>query len=240
MSSLSAARKWGEARERQRLLAGRASTAEEVIDKPPAPRISEFRERYLEEHCRAERQKPSTIWNKEQILRTYHVPLLGDPRLDDITNADVQKLKARLAHLSPKSVNNTLTVLNVMLKKAVEWGVIDTLPCSIKLLNWHGSERPFYDVDDYERLLAAAKKVGGRAELLVLLGGDAGLRLGEMLALRWHNVVSGRPSTSSRRHLAAVVARAEVVHGEGVEGLVGASRRAVAEEWAVLRGVRVA
>jgi integrase len=120
------------------------------------------------------------------------IPLLGDPRLDEITNADVQQLKAKLGHLSVKSVNNTLTVLSVVLKKAVEWGVVDTMPCTIKLLKWHSAERPFYDLDDYERMLTAAKKIGGHAELLVLLGGDAGLRVGEIPALKWHNVLFDR------------------------------------------------
>jgi hypothetical protein len=35
-----------------------------------------------------------------------------------------------------------------------------------------------------------------------------------------------------------VIARAEVMHVEGIEGCVGASCRAVDEEWTVQRGVR--
>ena len=35
---------------------------------------------------------------------------------------------------SPKTVNNILAVLSILLKKAVEWDVIERMPCRIKLL----------------------------------------------------------------------------------------------------------
>jgi integrase len=44
-----------------------------------------------------------------------------------------------------------------------------------------------YDFDAYERLVEAARK-DGLAYLAVLLGGEAGLRCGEIMALEWSNV----------------------------------------------------
>src|SRR4029453_17248397 len=46
----------------------------------------------------------------------------------------------------------------------------------------------FYDFDEYERLVAAAKAIDHRTYLLVLLSGEAGLRSGEMVALEWTDV----------------------------------------------------
>jgi integrase len=46
----------------------------------------------------------------------------------------------------------------------------------------------FYDFDEYERLVNAAKAFDLNAHLIVLLGGDAGLRCGEMMALEWSDV----------------------------------------------------
>ena len=46
----------------------------------------------------------------------------------------------------------------------------------------------FYDFADFERLVAAAAKFDSRAELIVLLGGEAGLRSGEMVALEWTDI----------------------------------------------------
>ena len=43
-------------------------------------------------------------------------------------------MKHALADRSAKTVNNVLTVLNRLLKTAVEWDVIERLPCTIRLL----------------------------------------------------------------------------------------------------------
>ena len=45
---------------------------------------------------------------------------LGTEKVDAITNEHVQGLKLRLSHRAPKTVNNVLTVLDTMLKVAVE------------------------------------------------------------------------------------------------------------------------
>ena len=115
-------------------------------------------------------------------------PALGDRKLDAIGSEDVQRLKSRLGAKAPKSVNNVLTVLNVLLKKAVEWDVINRMPCSITLLPVPRASVSFYDLEEYERLVAAAESIDPVAHLIVLLGGDAGLRCGEMIALDWSDV----------------------------------------------------
>ena len=43
----------------------------------------------------------------------------------------------------------------------------------------------FYEFADYERLVDMARADGWTTTLLVLLGGEAGLRCGEMMALEW-------------------------------------------------------
>ena len=71
-----------------------------------------------------------------------------------------------------------------MFKVAVEWGVIETLPARVKLLRVSPSEVAFYEPHEYEKLVQAAKSIGDhRLLVFVLLGGDAGLRCGEILAL---------------------------------------------------------
>ena len=116
------------------------------------------------------------------------IPALGTRRLDTITNEQVQRLKHDLRSRAPKTVNNVLTTLNVMLKTAVEWEVISRLPCTIRLLPIAKPSMGFHDFHDYERLVEAAEAVDSCANLIVLLGGEAGLRCGEMMALRWTDV----------------------------------------------------
>ncbi len=149
----------------------------------PAPTIVEFWPRYIEEHCEASRLKPSTIAQKKLILEHYLKPRIGERRLDEIRDSDVAKLKADLKGLSPKTVNNVLVTLNTVLKSAKEWGVIKYLPCTIKLLKTTAPTVEFYDSVQYERLVDAARQLDPRIELLVRLGGDAGLRRGEIIAL---------------------------------------------------------
>src|SRR5207244_7229746 len=140
---------------------------------------------FLDGYARANRQKPSGIAAKETILNVHLVPAFGTQLLDAITSEDVQRLKHRLRHRAPKTVNNVLTVLNVLLRKAVEWDVIERVPCTIRLLAIPKGSAGFYDFDDYERLVEAARALDPMAHLIVLLGGEAGLRCGQMMALAW-------------------------------------------------------
>lgn len=80
-----------------------------------------------------------------------------------------------------------LTRLSVVLKTAMEWGVIERVPCSIRLLRAPKSAATFYDFDEYERLVETAR-TEPQAYLAVLLGGEAGLRCGEIMALEWPDV----------------------------------------------------
>src|SRR5258708_11896644 len=109
VSSKSAAQRWGEDRERHLVQHGPAQPKKEV------PTLNEFASRFLDGYARANRQKPSGIAAKETILNVHLVPLLGPKRLDAITSEDVQQLKHQLRGKAPKTVNNLLTLLNVML-----------------------------------------------------------------------------------------------------------------------------
>jgi integrase len=98
-------------------------------------------------------------------------------------DSGISRLKAELAHLSPKTVNNVLVTLSTVLKAAKEWSVIPHVPCTIKMLKTAVPTVEFYEPAVYEQLLEAAHQLDPRIGLLVLLGGDAGLRRGEIIAL---------------------------------------------------------
>ena len=182
VSSKSAALRWGRAREVALLVKGIPKTKKEV------PTLEEFAPRFLDGYARANRQKPSGIAAKEVILRVHLIPRLGSRGLDTITNEDVQRLKHALLSKAVKTVNNVLTVLNVLLKTAVEWDAIDQMPCTIRLMPVPPTSATFHDFDVYERLVDTARGTDWQTYLIVVLGGDAGLRCGEMLALEWTDV----------------------------------------------------
>ena len=184
--SRTAATRWGESREQFLLLHGRPQPVKEV------PTLEQFADRFVDGHARANQQKPSGIATKEAILRVHLKPLLGSKRLDAITTEQVQRLKKHLAARKPKTVNNVLTVLNMLLKKAVEWDVIDRMPCTIRLLPVPKPSARFHDFADYEHLVTASRELGELSEVIVLLGGEAGLRCGEIAALEWRDVDLGK------------------------------------------------
>jgi len=180
--SRSAARRYAEQRLHHLLQGGPGEPRKEV------PTVREFWPRFLEGHARANRQKPSGIAAKEMIARVHLLPLFGDVALDKITTERVQRLKATLAGRAPKTVNNVLTVLNTMLKKAVEWDVIERVPCTVRLLPIPPPSAPFHDFDQFEHLVETARKRSLETYVVVLLGGEAGLRRGEIAALQWPDI----------------------------------------------------
>jgi integrase len=179
VSSKSAAQRWGEDRERHLLQHGPPQPPKEV------PTLETFAPRFVDGYARANRQKPSGIVAKESILTAHLIPQLGSKRLDAIASEHVQALKRHLVHRKPKT-------LNMLLKKAVEWDVIERMPCAVRLLPVSKPSMGFYDFDEYERLVDAAKALDGNAYFIVLLGGEAGLRCGEIIALEWSDVDLGK------------------------------------------------
>ena len=103
---------------------------------------------------------------------------------------NVQALKVKLAGHAPKTVNNVLTVLSKLLRVAVRLKVISAMPVEhFDLLK--GPEvavPPFYTFEEYATLLAAAERLDPRILVAVLLGGNAGLRAGEVMALEQTDV----------------------------------------------------
>ena len=141
---------------------------------------------------------------EERDPRPLHQVEAGDRRLDQIRDQDIARLKADLKDLSPKTVNNVLVTLSTMLKAAREWGVIAYLPCTIKLLKVSVGTVEFYEQPDYERLVAAARELDPRIELL-----RAPRRRRRPALGRDH-----RPRADRLRHAARHAPRAQV----GVEG----------------------
>jgi site-specific recombinase XerD len=59
-------------------------------------------------------------------------------------------------------------------------------------------EAAFHDFGAYERLLDAALSIDSRTYLIVLLGGEGGLRVGEIVALEWADINLERRQISVR------------------------------------------
>lgn len=189
------AKRWGEAKERELYKRGKPAP---VLERPKAPTLAEFAPKYIA-HARGEKQKASTIDTKAKVLEQHLLPRLGKLRLDEIGSEHIQNVRADLATLDNKTVNNVLSILGHLYTVAVDYGAI---PASarpkMKRLKVATAEAPFHDREDFTKLVEAAASLGARPHLVVLLGGRAGLRRGEILSLKWTDVDLRRKSIQVR------------------------------------------
>jgi integrase len=171
-----------------------------VAEKPKkeVPTYEEwFNGRFWKEWVIGERNKPSEKRSKEIIFRVHLQPELGHLRVDEINAEQIQKLRAKLVDekkLGDKRINNVMAVLSKSLKYAVDVELIERAPrCRMKRVE--RVEIEAWSFEEYARILAAAKTEGPFWYAAACLAGEAGLRIGEIRALRWRedvDLVGGR------------------------------------------------
>ena len=108
--------------------------------------------------------------------------------LDAVKMHPIEVLKASLLAkgLSRKRVNNILACLGKMLRYAHEVEPLDVVP-RVKVLKVPQQKFDFLTFEELSRLTDAVK-VDPERWVFVLLGADAGLRQGEIIALKWGDV----------------------------------------------------
>jgi integrase len=158
------------------------------VEPSSSPTLESSVEPFLES-SRA-KNKHSSLESKRQILAGHIVPALGYLPLDRVDYAAIEDFKLGLLKatatrpaLSPKTVNNILTVLRRLLAVAAKRGTIAGVP----EIEWLHVERPDFDFltfDECDRLLAAA----GDWSAMITLAARTGMRQGELLGLRWDDV----------------------------------------------------
>lgn len=137
---------------------------------------------YVKTNNRASVQK-----EKFTTLRIHLVPSFGHLPLKDITNKLIEEYKlAKLeSGLSPKTINNHISILRTCLSYAVEWGELEKLP-RVKQLKCKPMVINFLNEDECQQVLT------GKNELLmrdmVLLALRTGMRIGELIALTWQDI----------------------------------------------------
>ena len=164
----------------------------------PAPPVKEevptfgdwFNGRFWREWVVAQKNNPTEVRSKQIIYRLYLEPRFKDTPLDKIDVSAIAQLRADLvdAELSEKRSNNILAVLSKPLHYAAECNVIGKVP----RMGLYKVERPeieAWDFDEYVRILNAARAAGEDWYAAVCLAGEAGLRIGEVKALRWREDV---------------------------------------------------
>jgi integrase len=132
--------------------------------------------------------KPSAIRGYETALVTRVLPALGGSRLSEIRRVDLQDFADRLCAdgLDPSTVRNTLMPLRAIFRRAVARGEVGVNPTSgLELPAMEGVRDRIASPAEAASLLAALPE---RDRALWATAMYAGLRRGELLALRWEDV----------------------------------------------------
>lgn len=181
---------------------------------PPAQRREEvptfadwFHGRFWNEWVVAEGNGEGERGQKRSIYENHLGPAFGPLKLDQIDQAAVQQFRAHLAALKRsdgkpyqrKTANNILAVLSKALTYAVNVEVIDRAP-RIGAFKTEAPEISWLELEEYPRVLAAARVQGVVWYLAARLAAEAGLRIGEIRALEWTDIdLSGATITIARQ-----------------------------------------
>lgn len=168
---------------RLELTSAAQATATASCSEPPT--LAEFADEWMTTYV-AVNNKPSERERKALTLRKHLAPFFGNLRLDQITRRPIEAFKAEQVRtgLKASTINRQLTMLGCMLRCAAEWGLIAEAPRT-KPLPEVESDFDWLRPDEVRRLLDAAKGLGLRWFTFLFVALHAGLRRGEILALRW-------------------------------------------------------
>jgi integrase len=167
--------------------------AEEAARPKTMPTLVEFAEQWIA-HCEGERQSPATIYSKRDVLKNHLIPVLGNRPLNVLhLEVELQRLKTSMKAYKASTLNLCLTYVQAILRVAQRLGVLDYKASVSKVrVKQEDDAIVFYEPAQYERLLAGAKAKSPDSYACLLLAGEAGLRRGEILALRWSDLVFER------------------------------------------------
>jgi integrase len=180
-----------------------------AIDQPPPPgrlTVQELCERWLA--TERKRWKPRTLHDYQRLLERFVYPAIGSVRLAKLTPDRLQRL---FDGIPGRAASQTYRVLHRCFAVAVRWRYLPENPCDrVVPPVYQAPPVELPDADALAKLFQHCLESDDDYANLVGLTLLTGLRLGEILALRWDDVdiEAGRLS---------VVRAGQWIHGEWVE-----------------------
>jgi len=225
---------------RAQIAAGTYVPEDEQLPQPPPPRRPSFEDFALDEFlpwCQSNRSETHYV-QQERILKQHLIPVIGGLRMDEISQKRIedycqgrrgkrfQSGKHR-KRVKPATVNRELFCLKAVMRKAVEWGLLELSPAQ--------PIKPFREIPHKPRLLSQAevkRLLDALPDHLRALGAVvayAGLRRAEAFYLRWQDVdlPNGELNVTSReeRHTKSYKSRRIPMHPDLVTYLRQHPRR---------------
>jgi len=147
--------------------------------------------------------RPTTLEEYRSDLETHVLPVLGTRRLSQIEPRHVKLLASDLAATGrrPSTVRNIMAPLRALFATAVEEGVLRSNPCTgLRLPGGTTPERHARALTEPE-LARLLTEIPDNWKLLVQFLAQTGLRIGELIALRWDDIDLGARRVKVRRRL---------------------------------------
>ena len=161
---------------------------------------------------------PATVASYRKNVRLHLAPHIGSGQLQDLTGARLSALYRSLERtgrrdgksggLSARTVRYIHTILKASLREAVDQGLLATNPADRAKPPTSAAARSpemhVWDADQLSRFLDWAREVEHDDAISWHVLAFTGMRRGELLALRWHDVDPERQRLSIRRSVGVV------------------------------------
>jgi integrase len=143
--------------------------------------VDEYIEVYLKPNCKS--------WEKSELHNIKHLKsFFSGKLLYEITPLLVERFKIeRSKHVSPATTNRALMRLKAIFNKAIAWKKYsgDNPVREVKFFKEDNSRLRYLEKEEIVKLLL---KCRGRLKAIVIVALNTGMRRGEILNLKWHDV----------------------------------------------------
>ncbi|RNB79034.1 site-specific integrase [Brevibacillus panacihumi] len=191
-------------KEAEKFLAEKVSeVAQGRYTEPSKETFGEYLETWLED--KKLQVRPSTWKTYDWLARCYVIPQLGKMEISKIKPAALQKFYHQLQNrdepLSARTVIQVHLLIKASLDRAVKWGMIPNNPTgAVDPPRYRKKEMEIWTEDEVRKFLEAAEshRLFGAFHLAV----STGMRMGEILGLRWSDIDFTKRSLSISQALA--------------------------------------
>ena len=162
-------------------------------------KLSEFAKQWFDDHCR-KNLAPKTQRSYRNHLNNRILPALGHIDINKLRPQHIirfihelqeegQRFDGRIGKVSQESVCYSFRVLSSMLQDAVQWQIIPGNPCQrVEAPKIVRKKVRIIDEESIGRMLEALVGEPMKYRTIVMLGIDSGLRLGELMGLKWQDI----------------------------------------------------
>lgn len=163
-----------------------------VPDLPTNGTFAQFTEGVWRCYTELKGVKPSTLYGYSSMLKKHVLPVLGNLVLRRITVSDMTDFFTKVRHQKPsdKYLLNLYALLNIMFEVAKEHDLIETVPLRRKIHRpkCRRTKKTALSIMQLAAFLEMVERERPEHKALFWTVAVLGLRVGELLALRWRRI----------------------------------------------------